>query len=70
MNKKVCSLKNETIDVVLDNCKEFLKTRDRIYIEDVVSLLEKALEGVECKKDLTPSEQDSIKRMRQMIKGL
>ena len=70
MNKRVCSLNNETIDVVLDNCKEFLKTRDRIYIEDVVSLLEKALEGVENKKDLTPSEQDSIKRMRQMIKGL
>ena len=70
MSKRICSLNNKTIDVIVDNCKEFLKIRNRIYIEDVVSLLEKALEGVEDKKDLTPSEQDSIKKMRRMIKGL
>ena len=42
--KRVCSFDNETIDIVLSNCKEFLKLRDRIYIEDVKVLLEKALE--------------------------
>lgn len=70
MSKRICSLDNETINAIVDNCRDFLKYRNRIYIEDVVSLLEKALEGVEDKKDLTPSEQDSIKRMRRMIKGL
>ena len=68
--KRKCSLDNETIDVIVDNCKEFLKIRNRIYIEDVVALMEKSLEGVENKKDLTPSEQDSIKKLRKMIKGL
>ena len=68
--KRKCSLDNETIDVIVDNCKEFLKIRNRIYIEDVVTLMEKALEGVGDKKDLVPSEQDSIKRLRKMIKGL
>ena len=68
--KRKCSLDNETIDVIVDNCKEFLKIRNRIYIEDVVTLMEKALDGVEDKKDLAPSEQDSIKRLRKMIKGL
>lgn len=68
--KRVCSIDNETIDVVLDNCKEFLKLRDRIYIDDVRVLLEKALEGVEDKKDLAPVEQDAIKSIRNMIKGL
>ena len=68
--KRICSIDNETIDVVLDNCKEFLKLRNRIYIDDVRVLLEKALEGVEDKKDLAPSEQDSIKIIRNMIKGL
>ncbi len=68
--KRKCSFDNETIDVVLDNCKEFLKLRNTIYIDDVKVLLEKALEGVENKKDLIPVEQDSIKAIRNMIKGL
>lgn len=68
--RRKCSVDNETIGVVLDNCKEFLKNRDVIYIEDVITLLEKALEGVESKQDLIPSEQESIKRIRNMIKGL
>lgn len=67
---RVCTIDNETIDVVLDNCKEFLEKRDRIYISDVKVLLEKALEGVENKKDLVSAEQDSIKAIRNMIKGL
>lgn len=68
--KRICSIDNETIDVVLDNCKEFLKIRDRIYIEDVQTLLEKALEGVANKKNLSDGEVESIKRIRKMIKGL
>ena len=68
--KRICSLDNETIDVVLDNCKEFLKYRNTIYLEDVITLLEKALEGIADKKDLSYSEQETIKRMRIMIAGL
>ncbi len=68
--KRRCTFNNETIEVVINNCKEFLTNRDRIYVEDVCTLLEKALEGVENKKDLSPSEQMSIKRIRNMIKGL
>lgn len=68
--KRIYSIDNETIDVVLDNCKEFLKYRDRIYIDDIRVLLEKALEGIEDKKDLAPVEQDAIKSIRNMIKGL
>ena len=48
--KRVCSFDNETIDIVLSNCKEFLKLRDRIYIEDVKVLLEKALEWMPTQK--------------------
>lgn len=68
--KRVCSFDNETIDIILDNCKEFLKFRNTIYIEDVKVLLEKALEGIEDKKDLVPAERDAIKAIRNMIKGL
>lgn len=68
--KRVCSFDNETIDIILDNCKEFLKFRNTIYIEDVKVLLEKALQGIEDKKDLVPAERDAIKAIRNMIKGL
>ena len=68
--KRICSIDNETLDVVLDNCKEFLKYRDIIYIDDVRILLEKALAGVKDKSDLSYSEKESIKRIRNMIKGL
>ena len=67
---RMCSLDNETLDVIVDNCKEFLKYRDRLYIDDIVCLMEKALEGVADKKDLTSAEQDAIKNLRRMIKGL
>ena len=68
--KRKCSFDNKTIDIVLSNCKEFLKYRNCIYIEDVVLLMEKALEGIEDKNDLVPAEKDSIKKLRNMIKGL
>ena len=68
--KRKCSYDNETLQVVLDNCKEFLKYRNIIYISDIVCLLEKALEGIEDKKDLTDSEIEDIKRIRNKIKGL
>lgn len=67
---RICTLDNETIDVVLDNCKEFLRKRNTIYLGDVDTLLEKALEGIRDKKDLTPAEQETIKSIRKMIKGL
>lgn len=69
-DRRICTIKNETIDAVLDNCKEFLKYRDVIYLGDVCVLLEKALEGIKDKKDLVPVEQDAIKGIRNMIKGL
>lgn len=68
--KRVCTFDNETIKVVLENCLEFLKYRDIIYIGDVCVLLEKALEGIETKKDLAPVEIVEIKKIRDMIKGL
>ena len=68
--KRECSIDNKTLQVVLDNCKEFLEYRDRIYIRDICVLLEKALEGVTDKKDLSASEQEDIKAIREMIKGL
>ena len=67
---RICTIENKVIDVVLDNCKEFLNKRDTIYLQDICTLLEKALEGVIDKKDLTYSEQEDIKRIRKMIKGL
>ena len=68
--KRTCSIDNETLFVVLNNERKFLHDRNTIYIEDVRVLLEKALEGVEDKKDLSPSEQSAIKSIRHMIKGL
>ena len=67
---RVCTIDNETLNVVLDNCKEFLKYRNTIYLDDIKVLLEKALEGVKDKKDLSDSEIDTIKRIRVMLKGL
>ena len=61
---------NKTIKVILENCLDFLKRKDTIYISDVYVLLQKALDGIETKKDLTPVEIDVIKRIRYMIKGL
>lgn len=68
--KRICSIDNETIQVVLDNCKDFVKYKNRIYLNDICVLLEKALEGIEDKKDLVYSEQEDIRRIRKMIKGL
>ena len=68
--KRECRYENETIGVVIDNCKEFLEKRNRIYLQDICVLLSKALEGVEDKKDLCDSEKEDIKRIREMIKGL
>lgn len=67
---RICTFDNETIDGVIDNCKEFLEKRNTIYISDVCVLLDKALEGIKDKKDLSPSEKMSIKRIRNKIKGL
>lgn len=68
--KRICTIDNETLKVVCKNCLEFLEKRDTIYIGDICTLLEKALEGVEDKKDLCDSEKEDIKRIRKMIKGL
>lgn len=68
--KRKCSIDNETLNVVIDNCKEFLNKRDTIYLGDVACLLEKALEYVETKKDLSDTDLLDIKSIRKMIKGL
>ena len=70
MKKRICSIDNETLKVVAQNCVEFIEKRDRVYLEDVQTLLEKALEGITDKKDLCDSEKETIKRIRKMIKGL
>lgn len=67
---RICTFENETIKVVAENCKEFVTKRNTIYLSDVKILLEKALEGVANKKDLSNNEIEDIKRIRQMIKGL
>ena len=70
MKKRICSIDNETLKVVAQNCVKKKKKRDRVYLEDVQTLLEKALEGITDKKDLCDSEKETIKRIRKMIKGL
>ena len=68
--KRKCNYENDLIGYVLDNCKEYLKKRNTIYLQDVYVLLSKALDGVENKKDLTDSELLDIKNIRDLIKGL
>ena len=68
--KRVCTIDNDTLQCVLDNCKDFLKYKNTIYLGDVCALLEKALEGVQDKKDLSDIEKEEIKIIRNMIKGL
>ena len=67
---RICTFNNDTLIAVVNNCKEFIQKRDTIYLEDIRVLLEKALEGVRDKKDLSDSEIDTIKRIRVMLKGL
>lgn len=70
MKESKCTIDNETLGIVIDNCKEYLQKRDTIYLGDICVLLEKSLEYVEDKKDLSDGEQEDIKRIRNMIKGL
>lgn len=67
---RICTIDNDTLDVILDNCKESLGKRNTIYLHDVKNLLEKALESVRDGKDLCDSDKEDVKRIRQMIKGL
>lgn len=67
---RICTFDNETIKEVAKNCVEFIEKRDTIYVSDVAALLEKALEGVRDKKDITPAEELAIRNIRNMIKGL
>jgi len=68
--KRECRYENETIGVVINNCKEFLEKRNTIYLEDVYVLLNKALENVEDKNDLCDREKEIVKKIREIIKGL
>ena len=67
---RVCTTDNETLIIIAENCKEFIQKRNRIYLDDVKTLLGKALEGVRDKSDLCDGEKETIKKIRQMIKGL
>ena len=69
-NGRMCTTDNEVLETVLDNCKESLTRKNKIHFQDVVSLMEKALEGVANSKDLTSAEHLSLKTLRNMIKGL
>ena len=68
--KNKCSISNDTLEFIIDNVKERLIKHDEVFISSVACLLEKALEGVESKKDLCDSEIEDIKKIRNMIKGL
>ena len=68
--RRLCTIENDTLNKILDNCKEELNLRDTIDLWNVTWLLQKALEGNINKKDLTPSEQNAIKRIRSYIKFL
>ena len=68
--KRVCDTNNDTILYMLENCKTSITKRDTIDLFIVYTFLRKALEGVETKKDLTYCEQEDIKRIRELIKGL
>ena len=62
--------KEELYIDIADNIKKQVKSGNHINLFKVTLLLEAALKGVETKKDLTPSEQLDIKRIRELIKGL
>ena len=68
--ERKCSYDNETIKIVLENELEFLQHRNTMYLSDIYVFLEKALDGVEDKKDLRDGEKEDIKRIRRIIKGL
>lgn len=67
---RICTIDNETLKIIIENCKEFLIKRDTLYLDDIELLLSKALNGITNKNDLTDSEKLSIKAIRNMIKGL
>lgn len=68
--RRLCTTDLETLQVVTENCKEFLLKRNTIYLHDIVLLLGKSLEFIKDKNDLSPSEKDDIKTIRSYIKGL
>lgn len=68
--KRVCNINNDTILYVIRNCKRSIEKRNTIDLFNACVLLRKALEGIETKKDLTYSEQEDIKKIRELIKGL
>lgn len=68
--KRKCTYDNELIKEVLKNEMEFLEKRNTMYLSDIYVFLEKALDGVEDKKDLSDGEKEDIKRIRRIIKGL
>lgn len=68
--KRQCTYDNELIKEVLKNEIEFLEKRNTMYLSDIYVFLEKALDGVENKKDLSDGEIEDIKRIRRIIKGL
>lgn len=68
--KRVCDVNNYTILYILENCKTSIEKRNTIDLFNAYTFLKKALEGIETKKDLTYCEQEDIKRIRELIKGL
>lgn len=68
--KRKSYAKNDTLLYMLDKSKEHIIKNDTLYIFNAYMFLSKALEGIETKKDLTCSEQEDIKRIRELIKGL
>ena len=67
---RICTIERWTLEAIIENCQKSLERKNIIYLGDVANLLEKALEGIAEKSDLTDGEKLDIKKIRSMIKGL
>lgn len=68
--KRKCNIDNDILLVILDRCKRNITEYNMLDIEDIEFLLRKALGGIESKKDLYARDINSIKQIREDIKGL
>lgn len=67
---KECNFNNEFIKDILNISIETLENNNNISLNNVYVILSKALEGVKTKKDLSFSETETIKNIKELIKGL
>lgn len=61
-------MNEELKDIIL--IAKRIQEEKNVELSDIVSMLSYKLSGIESKKELSPSEADSISVVRQLIKGL